>query len=205
MENTNEVRAYTMEEIRGEFLTSLYASQSVLDKQEKRDGLSIAYTVLSTIDEGEPLYEIIPTNHEEDIAGELHSLILRSDEELNTLQNNGKISDIQRHLIEAVKKASKKYDACGINNSHILTSEILRIIDHGVNGITFELKAIGNPEDIEYYKNMETNYYPEQGENIAGKLAVQYNRIVDACKTKTTELETMFLVPQVEIIPPKHM
>ena len=33
MGNIDEVRAYTRQEVRGEFLTNLYATQSVLDKQ----------------------------------------------------------------------------------------------------------------------------------------------------------------------------
>ena len=37
--DNNEVRAYTMEEVRGEFLTSLYVTQSILDKQKKCNGL----------------------------------------------------------------------------------------------------------------------------------------------------------------------
>ena len=68
MGNIDEVRAYTRQEVRGEFLTNLYATQSVLDKQQRRDGLSIAYTVLSTMDEGEPLFEVIGSDILDDIG-----------------------------------------------------------------------------------------------------------------------------------------
>ena len=64
---------------------------------------------------------------------------------------------------------------------------------------------MGNPEDIEYYKSLELNYYPEQGENIAGKLAHQYTRIVEACKQRNGEVNSMFLVPAAEVTPPKQM
>ena len=205
METNNEVRAYTMREIRGEFLTSLYATQSVLDKQEKRDGLGVAYTVLSSIDEGEPLFEVIPTDLGEDIAGELHSLILRNDQELNELEQNRNLPKILRLLVDEIKKVASEYDRKNINNSHILTAEILKILDVGIAGTKFEVKAIGNPEDIEYYKSLETNYYPEEGENIAGKLTQEYIRIVDACKKRTNEIDSMFLVPIPEINPPKQM
>lgn len=34
----------------------------------------------------------------------------------------------------------------------------------------FEVKAIGTEEDIEFYKKNEENYYPLEGEDIAGCL-----------------------------------
>jgi hypothetical protein len=201
----DEVRAYTRQEVRGEFLTNLYAIQSILDKQEKRDGLSIAYTVLSTMDEGEPLFEVIGSDVLEDIGGELHSLILSTEEELKEFEKTGKYHPSQRALVNAVRILAFAYDKKGENNSHKLTADILRLFDQGIGGMTYEVKAIGNPEDIEYYKSLETNYYPEQGENIAGKLAFNYNRIVEACKVRASEVDSMFLVPVTEITPPKHM
>ena len=45
----------------------------------------------------------------------------------------------------------------------------------------------------------------EKGENIAGKLAFHYNRIVEACKVRTSEVDSMFLVPVTDVNPPKHM
>ncbi len=200
-----EVRAYTMKEVRGEFLTNLYVTQSVLDKREKRDGLDIAYVVLNTIDQGEPLFEIIPSTTDKDIAGILHSLILESDEQLRDREMNDKKLELEVSFAKEVRRLAKEYDSRGINNSHVLTTAILRLIDQGINGMTFALKALGNPEDIEYYKSMETNYYPEEGENIAGKLSYEYNRIVDACNTRKNELDTMFLVPAVEINPPRFI
>lgn len=205
MERKNTIRSYTMKEVRGEFLTSLYSTQSVLDRQQKRDGLSIAYTVLSTMDEGEPLFEIIGSDVLEDIGGELHSLILKTDEELREFERTRKYPTSQKALVNAVRILAFAYDKKGENNSHKLTSDILRLFDHGLSGMTYEVKAIGNPEDIEYYKSLETNYYPEEGENIAGKLAFEYNRIVEACKIRYSEVNSMFLVPTAEITPPKHM
>jgi hypothetical protein len=201
----DEVRAYTRQEVRGEFLTNLYVTQSVLDKQQKQDGLSIAYTVLSTMDEGTPLFEIIGSDVLEDIGGELHSLILNTEEELKEFEKTGKYPPSQRALVNAVRILAFAYDKKGENNSHKLIADILRLFDQGIGGMTYEVKAIGNPEDIEYFKSLETNYYPEQGENIAGKLAFNYNRIVEACKVRTSEVDSMFLVPVTEITPPKHM
>ena len=51
-----------------------------------------------------------------------------------------------------------------------------------------------NEEDIEYYKSIHTNYYPVEGENIAGSLGEEYLRIVDACKTRTSALDQMLMV-----------
>lgn len=205
MGNIDEVRAYTRQEVRGEFLTNLYATQSVLDKQQRRDGLSIAYTVLSTMDEGEPLFEVIGSDVLDDIGGELHSLILKSEEELKEFEKTRKYPPSQKALVNAVRILAYAYDQKGENNSHKLTADILRLFDQGIGGMTYEVKAIGNPEDIEYYKSIETNYYPEKGENIAGKLAFHYNRIVEACKVRTSEVDSMFLVPVTDVNPPKHM
>ena len=205
MDSENKIRAYTMQEVRGEFLMNLYITQSILDKQQRRDGLSIAYTVLNIIDEGEPLFEIIGSDVLEDIGGVLHSLILMTDKELKQFEENHKYPTSQKALVNAVRILAYAYDQKGENNSHKLTSDILRLFDKGLSGMTYEVKAIGNSEDIEYYKSLETNYYPEKGENIAGKLAFHYNRIVEACKVRTSEVDSMFLVPITEITPPKHM
>lgn len=201
----NEVRAYTMPEVRGEFLTNLYVMQSTLDKQQKRDGLSIAYTVLSCMDEGEPLFEVIGSDILGDIGGELHSLILRTDEELKEIEKNYSFPLSQKVLVNAVRMLAFAYDQKGENNSHKLTADILRLFDQGIAGVTYEVKALGNPEDIEYYKERGLNYFPEEGENVAGKLAFEYNRIAEACKERTSEVDSMFLVPAAKIIPPRQM
>ena len=203
--DNNEVRAYTREEVRGEFLTSLYVNQSILDKQKKCNGLDIAYLVFNKIDQGEPLFKIIPEYSSEDIAGVLHSLILSSSEQLEAFEKSGKYHPVQKAIVNKVKQLALEYDLSQTNNSHELIADILRIFDQGIYGVGLELKAMGNPEDIEYYKSLELNYYPEQGENIAGKLALQYTRIVEACKQRNGEVNSMFLVPKAEITPPKQM
>ena len=203
--DNNEVRAYTMEEVRGEFLTSLYVNQSILDKQKKCNGLDIAYLVFNKIDQGEPLFQIIPEYSSEDIAGVLHSLILSSSEQLEAFEKSGKYHPVQKAIVNKVQQLALEYDLSQTNNSHELIADILRIFDQGIYGVGLELKAMGNPEDIEYYKALELNYYPEQGENIAGKLALQYTRIVEACKQRNGEVNSMFLVPKAEITPPKQM
>ena len=157
------------------------------------------------MDEGEPLFEVIGSDILDDIGGELHSLILRSEEELKEFEKTRKYPPSQKALVNAVRILAYAYDQKGENNSHKLTADILRLFDQGIGGMTYEVKAIGNPEDIEYYKSIETNYYPEKGENIAGKLAFHYNRIVEACKVRTSEVDSMFLVPVTDVNPPKHM
>lgn len=201
-----EVRAYTTPEIRGEFLTNLYVTQSILDKQQKQKGIDIAYTVLSSIDEGTPLFAVVASDINDDIAGELHSMILSSDEILNQFEQTGKYPKSQKALVDEVRRLASVYDMRDINDSHALISAILKLFDFGIKGHTYELKAIGHEEDIEYYTEMGSNYYPLEGENIAGNLAHQYERIVDACKERDRkkEIDSMFLVPKPEITPPTY-
>ena len=199
MAKYEELRPYTMREVRSEFLMNLYTTQTLLDKAEKRDGLSIAHTVLSAIDEGEPLFEIIPSTDNKDIAGVLHSLIYQTDEQLKEQEEAGVITPTQKIFINNIRKMAFLYDINKMTNSHKITHGILRLLDQGLNGVSFELKALGNEEDIEYYKSMQTNYYPVEGENIAGSLGEEYLRIVDACKTRTSALDQMLMVvPQEE-------
>lgn len=207
MAKYEELRPYTMREVRSEFLMNLYTTQTLLDKAEKRDGLSIAHTVLSAIDEGEPLFEIIPSTDNKDIAGVLHSLIYQTDEQLKEQEEAGVITPTQKIFVNNIRKMAFLYDINKMTNSHKITYGILRLLDQGLNGVSFELKALGNEEDIEYYKSIHTNYYPVEGENIAGSLGEEYLRIVDACKTRTSALDQMLMVvPQEEQDPyRRHM
>lgn len=52
-----------------------------------------------------------------------------------------------------------------------LAFSILSMLD-GCSGDmpAFEVKAIGTEEDIEYFKSLDENYYPLEGEDISGYL-----------------------------------
>lgn len=206
MGNLNEqVRPYTMKEVRSEFLTTLYVTQEILDKQGKRDGFAIAHSVLDMIDQGQPLFEIIESTDNKDIAGVLHSLIMETDERLNSREKIGQITSLQKAFVNSIRLMAFMYNKNNMTDSHVLTAGILKLIDKGISGVNFQLKALGTEDDIEYFKSIGANYYPLEGENIAGDLVNEYQRIVEACRSKKSELENMLAVIPEETQPQKQM
>lgn len=194
---SSESKPYTKEEIIKNLLDEMYKTNrfyEALNKRngEKYNGESIAFNFFAFID-GEtlniPAFYIDATvknksgygEEENEMGlgdGELHSLILRKNEELQDKEDKGYISTILRSFIRKIQQLIKDYDNGQIKESDELVARIFELIDKGYESgdkvISFEMKACPHEEDKEEAIEEGENYYPEKGENIAGALADTY-------------------------------
>lgn len=175
--STSASRPYTKEETIQNLLTTIHEKIHFLDKE---DGDTIAHMFFASIDGDTELpgFQVNALLAEpKDIGGELHSLILRQENELNEMEQNKIISPILRSFIERVKQLIKEFDSTKNKESDELIANFFGLIDYGIDGTLLELKAISCPEDIELYKSEGENYYPIEGINIAGDLAKRYRQL----------------------------
>ena len=88
-------------------------------------------------------------------------------------------------FLKRIKSLIESFNQGRIGKSENLILEILKVIDFGINGINFEMKAIGHLDDIDECIGEGENYYPLEGINIAGSLAERYEQLyISANKNK---------------------
>lgn len=181
----NNSRAYTKDEIISNLLTYLHDDVPEICRisfGENYSSEDVLFTVLGTLD-GETLelpgFELIPVadgKEEDDIGGELHSLIFRKDEELKALLASGTISKSGYSFVVKMK------DLAANCSRDMVVPEILKTIDLGVtedyiNYTTFNFRPIPHQEDIFIAIEKGENYYPIDAPNISGQLAKTYDTL----------------------------
>lgn len=173
-----EIRAYTEEEIKIILLENMFNIINTLSKHKHQDGMDLAYYFISTLERGTPPFEINASTDGEDIAGNLHYYVLQNQENIQQLLRDKEITYTQLYFINRIQELANDYNYNQINNPHHLIAQLFSLIDDGIENIKFELKSLGNEEDIEEAIQDEENYYPLESKNIAGDLAKMYTNIV---------------------------